>query len=74
MNIHAMLTHIVLSCKLFGADTTWKSLAVIRQVALHMPSQAAAVVERSLTQPAAWSLPFKFKRHTTFIQVVMRWS
>lgn len=68
MNIHAMLTHVVLSCKLFGADTAWKALTVISQVSLHMPSKATAVVERPLTQPATWVLFLKVKSRAALVQ------
>lgn len=70
MNIHAMLTDIILSCKLFGADAAWKALTVICHVALHMPSKATAVVKCSLTQAATWILSLKIKRHATLVQVI----
>lgn len=57
MDIHAVLSDIVLACKLLEANVAGKALPVLVQVALHVSPQAAPVVEGTPAVAALGVLP-----------------
>lgn len=54
VHIHPVLAHVVLPGELLRAHSARVALAVVLQVALHVPPEAAAVVEGSLAHAATW--------------------
>lgn len=73
MHIHAVLPHVVLPGELLGANPARVALPVVFHVPLHVPPQAAAVVERALAQAAPGRHASARQAAAGRTRVVMRW-